>query len=419
MQPILTFDRTVVAVDVDGDAHLMVELAAPPAPPVDRAPVDVAVVIDRSGSMDGEPLGAVTRAVEHLFRIAGPDDRVAVVAFDDEVTLVLPLAHHEPRAAGRLVRSIESGGSTNLSGGWLKAAEVLAADGRPDAIRRVVLLTDGCANVGVVEPERLTAMTAGGTARGITTSCIGFGDGHDETLLAALADAGGGNDAWCAGPDQAATVFVTEFTGLQQIVAQNLTVELRPDPAAVRSLHVLHEYPLTPLDDGAVQIALGDAYGDERRRVVARFELAAPGRTGEVPIGEVVIRWASVGADVRLHTVTLPVSLEAGPDADTAPLDTEVVEEITLQRAAEERRAARLLAESGDYDLASKHLRNAAGILAAVDASAADVTELLLEADRLDDGRWDAMAAKRLHAINRSVARKRRVRFEDTEPGHP
>jgi len=419
MQPTLTFDRTVVAVDVDGDAHLMIELTAPPAPPLDRPPVDAVVVIDRSGSMDGAPLDAVTRAVEHLFRLAGPEDRVAVVAFDDEVTLVLPLAHQEPRAAGRLVRSIDSGGSTNLSGGWLKAAEVLAADGRPEAIRRVVLLTDGCANVGVVEPERLASMVAGGRGRDITTSCIGFGEGFDENLLATMADADGGNDSWCAGPDQAATVFVAEFSGLQQIVAQNLTVELRPDLKVVRALHVLHEYPLTPLDGGAVQVALGDAYGDERRRVVARFELNAPGQVGTVPVGEVVVRWASVGAEVRLHTVTLPVGLEAGPDADTAPVAAEVVEEITLQRAAAERRAARLLAESGDLDAASVRLRHAAQMLSACATASADVAEILADADRLDQGMWDLRAAKRMFATERSIARKRRTRFDGSDPEQP
>jgi len=75
------------------------------------------IVLDRSGSMSGAPLESVTAATAQLLQLAGPDDRVAVVAFDDEVRLVLPLAHHEPASASRAVRAIHVGGSTNLSGG--------------------------------------------------------------------------------------------------------------------------------------------------------------------------------------------------------------------------------------------------------------------------------------------------------------
>ena len=120
MKPTIKFDRTLVAVLVDEVVHVMLELAAPPAASVKRAPLDVAVVLDRSGSMIGEPLEAVTSATAQLLRLAGPDDRIAVVSFDDNVQLVLPLAHHEPDGAGAAVRAIRSGGSTNLSGGWLK-----------------------------------------------------------------------------------------------------------------------------------------------------------------------------------------------------------------------------------------------------------------------------------------------------------
>ena len=84
------------------------------------------------------------------------------------------------------------------------------------------------ANAGIKEPDQLVGMVRGGHRQGITTSCIGFADGFDERLLAALADAGLGNDYWCDGPDQAHAVFQQEFGGLAAVVAQNLSVEVRP-----------------------------------------------------------------------------------------------------------------------------------------------------------------------------------------------
>lgn len=106
------------------------------------------------------------------------DDELAVVTFDDQVTLVAPLAGVDPDRLNAAIDGIWAGGSTNLSGGWLKGLEELGrATG--DGPRAVVVLTDGQANVGVVEPARLVAMTRGACGTGALTSTIGFGDGFD------------------------------------------------------------------------------------------------------------------------------------------------------------------------------------------------------------------------------------------------
>ena len=126
MKPILTLDRTALALLIDGTVHLMLELDTPDAPVAARAPIDTVVVIDRSGSMSGAPLAAVTRATADLLKLAGADDRIGVVAFDSEVNLVLPLARHDADRAAATVRAIRPGGNTNLSGGWLKAMEPMA-----------------------------------------------------------------------------------------------------------------------------------------------------------------------------------------------------------------------------------------------------------------------------------------------------
>src|SRR4051794_26011060 len=183
MKPSVKFDRTLVTVLLDEVVHVMLELTAPPAVPVERAPLDVVVVLDRSGSMSGAPLASVTAATAQLLRLAGPDDRIGVVAFDDEVELVLPLAHHDAEQAARSVLRIDSRGSTNLSGGWLKGLEMLVGAPRPEALRRIIVLTDGHANAGITGADQLVPLIKSGYRQGITTSCIGFDDGYDETLL--------------------------------------------------------------------------------------------------------------------------------------------------------------------------------------------------------------------------------------------
>ena len=411
--PSIKFDRTIVAVRVGEVVNVLVELTAPPAAPVGRAPLDVVVVLDRSGSMGGAPLAAVTAATAQLLRLAGADDRIGVVAFDDTVQLVLPLAHQEADSAGRVVRAIRSGGSTNLSGGWLKGLEMLATAQRPDALRRIVILTDGHANAGIVDHDELVPLISSGRKQGVTTSCIGFDDGYDEKLLAALADAGMGNDYWCAGSDQAAQVFSDEFQGLASVVAQNVSIEIAPT-SAVAAAGVLNEFPITSMPGGGMQVALGDAFGGEVRRLVAAFHLCPASNDGPINVATLTIRWASTVGQIQLHTVTVPIVVTAGDpnDLDTAA-DPAVTEEVLVLEAARARRQARDAAERGDYDQASRLLASSADMLDLAGIRPFEVAELRTDAAALSQGQWSAAEAKKQFSRSRSTQRGRKSNYDD------
>ena len=344
-----------------------------------------------------------------------------MVAFDDAVQLVLPLTHQDADAAGRTLRTIDSGGSTNLSGGWLKGLEMLATAPRPDALRRIVVLTDGHANVGIVGKNDLVPLVAGGYRQGVTTSLIGFADGYDEALLAALADAGMGNDYWCAGPDQAAQVFVDEFGGLASVVAQNVSVEIAPTDA-VAAASVLNEFPITDLPGGAVQVALGDVFGGERRRVVMAFHLRPQPAAGPVDVATLTIRWAATMGEVALHTVTVPITVTAGldPAAMDPGADPRVTEEVLVLQAARARREARDAAERGDYRAASALLSQGAEYLNLAGAPAPAVAEMQADAAQLAGGYWSAAESKKQFSRSRSAQRGRRSNYEPpADPADP
>lgn len=415
MKPTLKFDRTLVTVLVDEVVHVMLELAAPPAKPLQRPPLDVVVVLDRSGSMSGAPLASVTTATAQLLHLAGPDDRIGVVAFDDQVQLVLPLTQHNPDTATGAVLGIEAGGSTNLSGGWLKALEMLVAKQRPDALRRIILLTDGHANVGITDPAELVPFVKSGYARGVTTSCVGFDAGYDEHLLAALADAGMGNDYWCDGPDHTTKVFADEFGGLASVVAQNVSVEIVPS-SRVAATAVLNEFPITEMPRG-LQVALGDAYGGERRRLVAKFHLRPAQAAGPIEVAELVIRWAAVSGDVALHTVRVPVVVTAG-DTDSADggADHEVTEEVVRLEVARTRKRANEAADRGDFTGAAEMLRQGSSVVFAMDSAAPLADELARDARLMEEQTWSAVDAKRAFSRSRSAGRGRKADYTAPEP---
>jgi len=135
-------EHQFLAVESEHTVHAMLELAAPPAlHGAPRLPLHLALIIDRSGSMAGPKLEVTKQAAAFLVRRLEPTDELALIAYDDHVDLVAPLAPVD-HALLPVIGSIFSGGQTNLSGGWLKGVEELGrASG--DGPRKVLLLTDG------------------------------------------------------------------------------------------------------------------------------------------------------------------------------------------------------------------------------------------------------------------------------------
>jgi Ca-activated chloride channel family protein len=399
------FDHQLLAVEREHRVHCMLELTAPKAPAAWRRPLHLALVIDRSGSMAGPKLEAAKACAAYLARRLAPTDELAVVTYDDEVRLELPLGRvgHGQLALEQALDRIQPGGSTNLSGGWLKGVEQLRAVPGGTGPKKVLLLTDGLANRGVTDPDALTEMAKRAGDDGVGTTTIGFGEGFDEELLTAMADAGAGNAYFAASPEEAPGIFAQEFEGLVALVAQNLSVEIRPTEE-VQMLGVLNEYPAVPVG-GGIQLQIGDAYAEERRRVV--FELAVPrlATLGVVQVAEVVVRYVSLGEGVDAHELRMPITVNAvsADEAQQAGPDTGVVEEIVVLKSARAQRDAREHADEGDFDAARKLLREAAEDLRKVAPGSPRAEELLTQAeetvgfaDSISRAAYDVMAKKKL-----------------------
>jgi Ca-activated chloride channel family protein len=416
----MRFDHELLAVEQEHTVSCMLELTAPATPvATERRPLALALVLDRSGSMAGEKLDVARRCAAFLIERLAPTDRVALVSFDQEVQLEAPLTEVGPRRQQltRAARSIGARGQTNLSGGWLKGVDVLAGLDDGGHTRRVLLLTDGMANVGVTDETQLARMARGSAGDGIGTTTIGFGDGFSEDLLTAMADAGGGGAHFAPTPDAAPGIFAQEFDDLLALVAQNVSVEIRPAWSEVQLLSILNDAPQVPVAS-AVQAQLGDAYGDERRRVV--FQLHVPGlpALGPTQVAEVVVRYVAVGEQVAMHEVTLPLVVNAvsADDAAASVPDAEVTEEVTVLLSARAQDEARDLADAGRFDDARRTLHDAAGRLRKASAGSPRAEDLELEAKRLEErgdeigsGGYNVMSRKHMSYENR-LRKQRRSR---------
>ncbi len=407
VQPTVRLEHNLLAVETDHTVHVLVELEAPTAPASGkRPPLRLALVIDRSGSMAGDKLEATKACASYLVRRLAVGDELAVIAYDNRVDLIAPLAAVRTEWLLAVIGLIRPGGSTNLSGGWLKALSVLqrAQAGAGDTTRRILLLTDGQANVGITDPASLVGMATTARGEGVGTTTIGFGADFEEVLLTGMADSGGGNAHFAPTPDAAPGIFAEEFDGLANLVAQNVSVEIRPEGTATL-LSVLNLYRATLETDGK-ELALGDAYAGERRSVVFALHVPGVAELGVAKVADVVLRYIGLGDQITAHEITVPVvvNVVSADEAAQAERDHGVVEEVVVLKAAQARDEARSLADDGDFGAGRAILSASADELRRVAGGSAKPDELLAEADLLDTtsvsltaDTHDAMNSKRMH----------------------
>ena len=409
MQASVKLDHAVLAVEGEHDVHAMVEIVVPEREEdTERAPLELALVLDRSGSMAGRKLEVAKRCAAWLVARLRPTDQLAVVTYDDEVRLVAPLASVNGGLAHMLAR-IGPGGQTNLSGGWLKGLETL--QGREEgAVRKVLLLSDGLANVGITDGRSLAALAASAQKQGVGTTTIGFGTDFDEELMTAMADAGGGAAHFAETPDAAPAIFAQELEGLTQVVAQNVSLEIRPH-AAVEVLGILNGYPQVPVA-GGVQVELGDAYAGERRRIVLALHVPHLAALGPVAIAELVLRYVSVGDEITQRELTIPIvaNVVSAAEAASAVPDAEVREEVLVLKAATARDEAIRLADEGRFDAAQAMLAEVAHDLrdAGLDGLVDEATALESAMNTVARGTYDVRSRKNLHYDSWNRRRKNR-----------
>ena len=422
----LRLQHDLVAIQTATDLHLMLELTAPADATAAnaRTPLSLALALDRSGSMGGGRLEAAARAAAFLVDQLHDDDRLAIVTYDNTVQLLAPLDTLDRARLRHLLAGVRPGGSTNLSGGWLAAADELRQRGGDAAgMRRVLLLSDGHANSGITDRARLADVAAGLAADGITTTTIGFGDGLDEDLMTAVADSGRGGAHLAETTDDVPGIFGEEFDALVSLVAQNLTVEVRPG-ADVEVVEVLNTHPSVGVP-GGVQVQVGDAFAGQTIRVVLRLRIPALAGLGLATVGEVAVRWVSVDDAVTQHQVTKPLVVNAvsADEAAQAAEDADVAAEVSVLLAGRAAVESRRLAERGDFDGARQVAAGAVASLRSVDPShpaaamiAESTANLHALAEDLADREWSAAASKKMHYESRRLnARKRNHRRPDGE----
>jgi len=243
-----------------------------PDPNKKRTPLNISLVIDRSGSMEGDKIAYVKKAASFVVDNLSPEDYLSIVIYDTEVKVLYPSSKIiNKQQVKMLINTIESDGSTNLSGGMIDGFKEVKSTFKPGFMNRVLLLTDGLANQGITEPNRLEAIVASRLKdESISLSTFGVGNDYNEDLLQNLAEFGSGNYYFIASPDKIPGIFQKEMKGLLSVVAQN--TKLMIDLPLEASLDKVYGYPFT-YSNHQIGINFKDLFSEETKAVLIKYNV--------------------------------------------------------------------------------------------------------------------------------------------------
>ncbi|MFE4105664.1 vWA domain-containing protein [Almyronema epifaneia] len=331
---------------------------------VTRPPLNLSLVIDRSGSMAGPKLDYAKQAACYAIEQLLPSDRISVVLFDTRVQTVVAntLATDKHRIL-QTIRDIRAGSSTALHAGWVEGGMQVSQYLNPEHLNRVLLLSDGLANVGETNPDAIAQDVHGLSQRGIGTSAMGVGNDYSEDLLEAMARSGDGNFYHIASPDQLPHIFQTELQGLVATVGQKVSLGLSPQ-AGTTVMDILNDFDKTEYG----RLKLPNLVVGNPITVVARLRL--PALAQATSLCQVRLAWDDPqqgGRQVLQAALQLPiVGAEQMSDFPANPV---VQEQVALLMAARARQEAIAKADSGDLAGAGAALRSASQAFSAMPAS--------------------------------------------------
>ncbi|MBA2362901.1 MAG: VWA domain-containing protein [Chloroflexia bacterium] len=387
-----------------------------------RQPLNLALVVDRSGSMGGGKLERAKEAARQLVRNLTPQDRVALVAFASEVDVLAHSTTVTHNGRTRLLGAIDqirTAGSTALHGGWWVGGQQVADFVDDERVSRVLLLTDGRANVGLTDPELIAGQARELRQRGIETSAMGIGADFDDDLLKMMASSGGGAFHFIPDAPSIEDVVAGELGEMISQYARRTVVDVSL-PRGVELRGCLNKYELDQTATGA-RVYIGDLLSGDLKRIVLKVS-TPPGSIGEhLSITSKVV-YTKVETNQHRDRAFPPAELRYAPvhAVRSQPVNRDVDREVSLLRSARARDEAVALSRDGRHEDALKILRVTAGKLS--ESSYASEPEFAAEAaavrdlvSRAEQGPLDELRRKDMVATSRTL-RERKARHDKGLP---
>jgi Ca-activated chloride channel homolog len=386
--------------------HLWVRIEAPRSKrsASKRQPLDIELVLDRSGSMGGAKIEYTRQAASMAVNLLRGSDRCGLVAYDDEILALARCRAIDSEQRSRLlggVGQLYARGSTNLFGGWLAGSEELSSlDG--GRIRRVLMMTDGLANVGVTNRAEILHHVRELSVRGVGTTAFGVGLDFDEMLVSGMAEACNGHFYYIERPEQIPDFLASELGELLRVAARSVRLAVVVSGGA--SIHNLNDVPL-----------VGELYhvGDLTEGAVTDlcFVLDVPPSAAASTDVDVAMAWQDPDTGEEKTTSSdarLVAAVEAEVEAEKP--DEETMDKAVRARSAKARTEALRLNDAADFAAASRCLESEVAVLSELSAAYAPAAEeaATLEQEKAQmSAPMAAMLKKQMHYASYRARRSR------------
>ncbi len=312
-----------------------------------RTPLNLVLVLDQSGSMSGDRIQYAKRAANRLIEISKPEDKIGLVAFSSDAKVLLPSAEEINKTkAVAAVNKLSASGSTALHAGVSLGADQLIAHLDSKRVNRVVLLSDGEANVGPQTPEELAALGRKLGSKGISVTTVGLGLDYNETLMARLAGASDGNHVFVKAATDLESIFQEEFMDAATVVARNASIK------------VICEDGVTPvrvlgydgkIDGSTVTVEIPQLQADQEKYAIIEAKVKTGTAPGSMNVVKVMSQY-TVLADGREVSEEGDSTVRVVADAAEAAKsqNVPVMEKVVLQTAADNNDKALAAINEGD-----------------------------------------------------------------------
>ena len=348
-----------VAAGANHEMYATVDLQAIKFGGESRPALNLALVIDRSGSMSGDKFEHARNAARRLVETLSPQDRIAIISYGSDVTVELssrPVTLENRPAMLQAINGMSIGGGTNLSGGYERGLQEVQRWKDGQSVNRVILMSDGNANIGVTYLPDLERMARQGLADGVSLTTMGLGLDYNEDLMTRMANEGAGKYYYIDDFGKIASALDQELKGLSTIVARNTALVITMAPGV--SLKQLYGYPVRQ-EGQRLMIPLAEFYSEQSKNILFKLGVAAGAPEGKLPILDVQLSYTDASKDVQAHQQSsLHSVVTSQQPLLSSAVDVSVISRVQQVEVAQTLQEAMNKYERGDVAGANEMLSN-------------------------------------------------------------
>lgn len=362
-------ERTVLAADTPETAVVKVALTGgKPLSAAQRPAVNLALVIDKSSSMSGDKIERAKEAAIVAVERLDARDIVSVIAFSSGVETIVPAQQAVDKAAiAAKIRNLRAGGTTAIFGGVAQGASELRKHLDGERVTRLILLSDGQANVGPSSPAELGRLGASLVKESISVSSVGLGLGYNEDLMNAIAEKSDGNSYFVENSDDLPRVFSQELGDVLSVVAKDVKLRVQFKNGATPIELIGRD---GRIEDGVVTVDFNQIYGAQQKYVLIRTEFTV-GKDAETrAFADAEVTFLPMGEfgsgrmpDSAKTTASATINFSRSVEIVKKSVDAGVMKEHLLNLNAIQADRAIELRDKGDIEGATKLMRTNAARL--------------------------------------------------------